>query len=140
MSDGLMKISRKRSVRARFARSVPSSVMATKWFDQFATPALSSAARKCAASEFGSIVPPDLLARMYSVVAGGVARRGTDVGSERAERKLQRRHGTILMNGTRIREQGRRVSADGSGPRPFAVGQAHVDTRRARGSRAAAFN
>jgi hypothetical protein len=30
MSDGLMKISRKRSARARLARSVPSSVMAMK--------------------------------------------------------------------------------------------------------------
>ena len=38
-------------------------------------PAFCSRCRKCAASEFGSIVVPDLLASTYSVDSGGVAAR-----------------------------------------------------------------
>ena len=46
-----------------------------------ATPAFSRRRRKCAASEFGSMVVPDLLASRYSVRSGGVAAARTAAGS-----------------------------------------------------------
>src|SRR6185436_18762232 len=68
------------------ASSVPSSVIATKWLPQPPVSDVSDAAatrrsRKCAASEFGSIVVPDLLDTRYSVVPGGVAAARTAAGS-----------------------------------------------------------
>ena len=75
-----MKTSRKPSALARRASSVPSSVIATKWSAQRGTDD-SRRARKCAASEFGSIVVPDLLASRYNVCSGGVAAARTAAGS-----------------------------------------------------------
>jgi hypothetical protein len=59
-----MNTSRNFSRRARTASSVPASVMAMKWDDQALMSACCNPSRKNAASEFGSMVVPDLLARM----------------------------------------------------------------------------